>query len=83
MDRFGRILILIGGKVSGNLQNHFRMLQTRGQYKVRSELSATSRSFKQGDIHPMGMEFIYPEWSFTEYFSKFSMFKTLCNIEAS
>ena len=31
----------------------------------------------------MGMEFIYPEWSFTEYFSKFSMFKTLCNIEAS
>ena len=31
----------------------------------------------------MGMEFIFPEWSFTEYFSKFSLFKAFCNIEAS
>lgn len=58
------------------------MLQTRGQYKARSAPSAISRSFKQDDIHLMGMEFIYPEWSFTEYFSKFNLFKALCNIRS-
>ena len=55
----------------------------RGQSQVKSEVSVTSRSFKQASIPPRGLEFIYPELSFTEYYSDFSLFKAIYDIEAS
>ena len=54
------------------LQHPFLMSQARGQSKVKSELSATSESFKQAEIPVESMGFIYPELSFTGCLSNFS-----------
>ena len=81
MERNGRKLKLIRGNMMRVVIQNLSL--GRGQSQVKSEVSVTSRSFKQASIPPRGLEFIYPELSFTEYYSDFSLFKAIYDIEAS